>query len=168
MNPPGNRKDIESFYRQYVTMVRGCAQRIVRDEAAAEDIVQEVFLRFIKHRDRGDEERATAAYLYRMTSNLALNYVRDRKHRAQLLDRNRPYETAAEDKPIDAMTARDVLAQVTDEEAQIATYYYVEGLEQHEIAALLQMQRRTVGRRLERFRAQAQAWLFAKGQKESD
>jgi enoyl-CoA hydratase/carnithine racemase len=48
-------------------------------DGIAEDIVQMTFVRVWKHRERWTTAGKVSAYLYRVTRNLALNAVRDRK-----------------------------------------------------------------------------------------
>jgi RNA polymerase sigma-70 factor (ECF subfamily) len=47
--------------------------RTVRDEAAAEDLLQEVLLRVWKSAGQWREEGSLQAWLYRIATNLALN-----------------------------------------------------------------------------------------------
>ena len=153
----------DELYRRYLVMVRGRALRICGEIGTAEDIAQEVFLKFIEHRGRGGTEQETAAFLYRMTTNLALNRIRDAKRRRALLSQNTSFDRSGEGAPEDRIALQRVLSAVGDEEGTIAIYYYVDGMEQEEIAALLSMERRTVGRRLERFRERAKKVLATAG-----
>jgi RNA polymerase sigma-70 factor (ECF subfamily) len=152
--------DIGELFRRYVAMVRGRALRILGNPALAEDVAQEVFIRYLKRRRAGKVEENTAGMLYRIATNLALNTLRDRKRRREILEGAR-HELQPEQAqgPEDLLTLRQILARVPKEEARIASYYYVDGMEQDEIATLLDMERRTVGRRLERFRERARKYL---------
>lgn len=53
--------------------------RMVRDQALAEDLAQEVFLRVYRARHRYQPEAKFTTWLYRIATNLALNAIRDRK-----------------------------------------------------------------------------------------
>ncbi|MBZ5514043.1 MAG: sigma-70 family RNA polymerase sigma factor [Acidobacteriia bacterium] len=53
--------------------------RMVRDQALAEDLAQEVFLRVYQARHRYQPEARFTTWLYRIATNLALNALRDRK-----------------------------------------------------------------------------------------
>ncbi len=69
----------ELFRRHYVNLCR-VAVRLVRDGAAAEDIVQEVFTRLWTKRSKlPDDTQAVSPYLRRAVRNRSLNYLRDRK-----------------------------------------------------------------------------------------
>jgi RNA polymerase sigma-70 factor (ECF subfamily) len=152
---PVSEREIAEVYRRHITMVRARARRLLGSAAAAEDVAQDTFMKYLEHRKRGALEQTTATFLYCIATNLSLNRLRDERRQRELLsDQGKPDEgsTPTMDARVDVSR---ILAQVDDEEAQIAAYYYVDGLEQEEIAQLLDMQRRTVGRRLERFRERA-------------
>lgn len=59
-------------------------RRIVRDDDAAQDLLQDTFLRAHKALGKLGDGANTRAWLYRIATNLALNHVRDRarEHRA--------------------------------------------------------------------------------------
>ncbi len=69
----------ELFRRHYVELCR-VAVRLVRDEAASEDIVQEVFTHLWTKRSKlPSDTQAVGPYLRRSVRNRSLNYLRDRK-----------------------------------------------------------------------------------------
>lgn len=145
--------DFEQLYRHYVTLVRGRAQRILGNAAAAQDVAQEAFVRLIEYRARGGADRETAAFLYTVATNLALNRLRDGRRRQELLSTGFVADAPAAQSPEDRIVIRQLLAVCPEEDATIASYHYLDGLEHEEIAQLLGLERRTIGRRLERFRA---------------
>lgn len=76
------RGDAESFdvlLRRYRVPLVGFLARMVRDQALAEDLAQEVFLRVYQARHRYQPEARFTTWLYRIATNLALNAIRDRK-----------------------------------------------------------------------------------------
>lgn len=147
--------DIAAVYRRHVVMVRNRALRLLGDDAAAQEVAQEAFIKFLEHRERTGSEAEVAAFLYRMATNLALNRLRDglRQRELSALRATRGAQTRSHDAREAAL--RHVLAQVSYDEAQIAAYYYVDGLEIDEIAQLLAGERRTVGLRLIAFQDRA-------------
>ena len=72
-------RDIAAVYRRHATLVRGRARRILGSESAAEDVTQETFMKFLEFRRSRPSELDTAAYLYRMATNLALNRLRNER-----------------------------------------------------------------------------------------
>ena len=74
--------DAESFgelLRRYRTPMVGYFYRMLRDQALAEDLAQEVFLRVYKARERWKPDAKFSTWLYRIATNLALNAIRDAK-----------------------------------------------------------------------------------------
>jgi len=54
--------------------------RMARNAAAAEDLAQEVFLRVYRSRESYEPSAKFTTWLYRIATNLAVNYVRDTRH----------------------------------------------------------------------------------------
>jgi RNA polymerase sigma-70 factor (ECF subfamily) len=66
--------------------------RMVRNQAAAEDLAQEVFLRVYRSRETYAANAKFTTWLYRIATNLAVNYARDTRH-------NRPEVSTSLDEP---------------------------------------------------------------------
>ncbi len=159
-------EDVDTLYRRYIVMVRGRAGRILGNTAVAEEVAQEVFIRFLKRRRKGKDEQNPGGLLYRMATNLALNTLRDAKRRRELLQEHGSVLAGVDAlAPAECLALRQCLSRVPREEARIASYYYLDGMEQEEIADLLAMPRRTVGRRLDKFRKRARSLLEADRQR---
>ncbi|MCB9794380.1 MAG: RNA polymerase sigma factor [Alphaproteobacteria bacterium] len=60
---------------------------IVRERQEANDAVQEVFIKAMRERRLFDPEFGLRAWLFRVTTNLCYNIVRDKRRRAGILDR---------------------------------------------------------------------------------
>lgn len=61
-------------------------RRIVRDDDAAQDLLQDTFLRAHKALDGLGEGANARAWLYRIATNAALNHVRDRSRERRAMD----------------------------------------------------------------------------------
>jgi RNA polymerase sigma-70 factor, ECF subfamily len=66
--------------------------RMVRDRATAEDLAQEVFLRVYKARAQYSPSAKFTTWLFRIATNLALNSVRDNRHRQMDVSIDAPVE----------------------------------------------------------------------------
>ncbi len=75
----GDAASFEVLLRRYRLPMVNFFRRMVRDQALAEDLAQEVFLRIYKSRERYQPEARFTTWLYRIATNLALNAIRDRK-----------------------------------------------------------------------------------------
>jgi RNA polymerase sigma-70 factor (ECF subfamily) len=155
-----DRAELEALYRSYGPLVRRRARSILGDDLEAQDAVQEVFVRVIKSAADFRRQSQPSTWLYRIATNLCLNRVRDGRRRRDHLDRfgeqvHHAPPPPAPSSPDARATLRRVLAQLPEELAEIAVYYWVDEMDQAEIAEILGVSRRTVGNRLERFRAEA-------------
>ena len=123
--------------------------------------MQEVFVRVIAAMNEFRGQSQPSTWLYRITTNLCLNRIRDSRRRrdrlAEAAEHGRDPLVPAVAPPPEARSAlQTVLRQVPEDLAQVAVYYYVDDMDQAEIAALLGVSRRTIGYRLDRFREHAQ------------
>jgi RNA polymerase sigma-70 factor (ECF subfamily) len=74
----------EVFERLHDPLVRYAAG-LLRDDAAARDVVQDAFVRLWGYRDELDPAQSVRPFLFRTVRNLVLNQVRDARRRAELL-----------------------------------------------------------------------------------
>lgn len=77
--------DYSRLYRDQAAMLRRRAWRYLRDERAAEEVVQEAFLRVIQQAPQFQSEGHAIAYLSTTVTNLCLNRYRDAGRRPRLL-----------------------------------------------------------------------------------
>ncbi len=75
----------EYVWTVFSTRLRGYIRRQVRDDAAVEDILQEVFLKIHTHGATVRMEEKLAGWLYQVTRNAMMDY-----HRRRLSDRSVP------------------------------------------------------------------------------
>lgn len=68
--------DIDALVETYQGPLLRYAWRLVRNEDLAQDIVQEVFLRFFQSPPRGSEPRQISTWLFRVTHNRAVDLIR--------------------------------------------------------------------------------------------
>lgn len=73
----------EAMLARYGEALRRYLQRTLRDEAAADDLAQELFLRLWQRADQWDGRGSLRGWLFRIATNLALNYLRGERRRPQ-------------------------------------------------------------------------------------
>jgi RNA polymerase sigma-70 factor (ECF subfamily) len=78
----GDLDAFESLYREHHAEVYQWAMRIVRDVGIAEDILVDVFWRVHRGRAQFDASRSFGAWMRRITTNVALDRLRDMRSRA--------------------------------------------------------------------------------------
>lgn len=161
MNTPTQR-DVAALFRQYGPPIYRRALRLLNDPAEAEEAMQEIFIKALKHFDELADQRLILNWLYRITTNHCLNQLRGRRRRAVA------YSTFATERAGDAkaaplsMTAmRQLLSQADPKQAQAAVYVHIDGMSYSEAATRLGVSKRTVGNLIERFGAWAAGQLGA-------
>ncbi|MDR2982880.1 MAG: sigma-70 family RNA polymerase sigma factor, partial [Puniceicoccales bacterium] len=73
MNPPDT--SFSAFMRKYQDMVFTTSTRIINNDAEAEDIAQEVFLKAYAHYDSLRDNPAAPRWLRTVTTNLSINHL---------------------------------------------------------------------------------------------
>jgi len=136
---------ITALVAEYSTTLYRVAYSVTRNAAEAEDIVQETFLRVLKHQNKLDEIRDARVWLVRITWNLALDRKRRSKARPETEDiadlvRTLPSaERRADDEVISSQEHARVLAlidQLPAKERQALLLSALEELSTSEIASI--------------------------------
>jgi RNA polymerase sigma-70 factor, ECF subfamily len=162
----GEVEALGALYDRHARIVFALLVRIAGDRDAAEEILQEVFLRAWQHAHAFDDSRGTVrSWLYGIAHNLALNELRRRRRRPQLHPRpasadpdgddQEGYLAAGSDPAVDAWCAvRDAqLAHALNQlppSQRAVLLLYGEGFSQSEIAAKLGEPLGTVKSRMRR------------------
>jgi len=76
----GDDSAFEYLVQKYRRPMVGFMYRMVHNPAAAEDLAQEVFLRVYRSREGYEPSAKFTTWLYRIATNLAVNYARDTRH----------------------------------------------------------------------------------------
>jgi RNA polymerase sigma-70 factor (ECF subfamily) len=76
----GDEESFNFLVRKYHRAMIHFLFRMVRNQAVAEEMAQEVFLRVYRSRESYRAEAKFTTWLYRIATNLAVNHARDTKH----------------------------------------------------------------------------------------
>jgi RNA polymerase sigma-70 factor (ECF subfamily) len=145
----GSVDAFETLYRRSWPYAYRTAYLIVRDEAAAEDIAQEAFLRAIRSLDRFDRRRPFAPWLHRIVVNRAIDWARARAHRREVGDAPLGALQAPPREELDGELAA-ALAGLPPEQRAVVVLRYLLEYTPGEIAELLDLPRGTVNSRMRR------------------
>jgi RNA polymerase sigma-70 factor, ECF subfamily len=77
----GDELSFELLLQRYRTPLVNFLNRMVRDSGLAEDLAQEVFMRVYRARKDYEPNAKFTTWLFRIATNLALNSLRDGRHR---------------------------------------------------------------------------------------
>jgi RNA polymerase sigma-70 factor (ECF subfamily) len=161
LSQENRRMAVELVVRKYRSKLYYHALCIVRDPQEAYDAVQEVFIKAMREPRFFTPDFMMKAWLFRVTSNLCFNIVRDKKRRGGLLTVR--HDEAAPQLPPQSATDRVLETQVRDEmlaalehltpaHREILLLRYYNDLSYNEIAEVLQVKLGTVMSRLSRAR----------------
>jgi len=152
------RAAMEMVIRKYRQPLYFHARYIVKDHQEAYDLVQEVFIKAMRETRLYDEDFKIKAWLFRVTSNLCFNAVRNRKRRGVILDTMMKPEAFGADQ-LETIFAGEqrgavmaALEVLTEDHKQILLLRYYDDLSYAEIADVLQVKLGTVMSRLSRAR----------------
>lgn len=152
---------LADLYRRYGPTIYSRCRRLLRDDALAEDATQEVFLRVLRHIESAPSDQAALAWIYRISTNFCLNQIRDRSRQAEPVD-ELPDQAGEHPEPpmIDRDMALRLLERAPENLRAPAVLYYVDGLEQAQVAEVLGISRRTVINRLAEFANRARKFAL--------
>jgi RNA polymerase sigma-70 factor (ECF subfamily) len=76
----GNMAGFDYLIQKYRKPIVHFMYRMVRNQAVAEELAQEVFLRVYRSRETYRAEARFSTWLYRIATNLGVNHARDTRH----------------------------------------------------------------------------------------
>jgi len=136
---------LKALYEQYRYLVYAIAQTIVHDKSAAEDIVQETFVRIYEKAATYRPGTNLKAWIAAMARNLSYDVLRRQSKMTLMLpegiaDAAPSSETAL----VQKMELEEALRQLGEQERQIVILYVIGGLKHAEISQVLGMPPGTV------------------------
>ncbi len=149
--------NFEAFYARFAPSAHRRAHALLRRDADAWDVVQEVFRRAFEATLDFPNEAAALGWVYRTSTNLALKTLRSRKLREPGAFEEASLEEGLEPRHIEARNFTRVLAaDLSERELEVAVLHLHDGMSQDEIATVLEVSRKTIVRDLQKIRALAQ------------
>jgi RNA polymerase sigma-70 factor (ECF subfamily) len=152
----GDMDALGELYEQYKLRIFRTALAIAQDQGAAEDILQETFLRLFTHADRIYTDVPVGPWLYRVAVNLSHVWVQKRCRRVGLLEEmlerlasplhllpDRVMERREVQEKVQQAIVRLPLAHRT-----VVVLFYLENLSLREISEILEIPEGTVKSRL--------------------
>lgn len=152
----GNILALKTLYEKYKGQVYRTALAVTRDREAAEDILQDCFLKVYIHIDKLDGSLPLSPWLHRVTVNLSYNWVKKRHRWLQPLEevieqlvagpRTLP-ESALERGELQRVVQK-AIASLSFEHRVVIVLFYLDGFSLNEIAYILDCPVGTVKSRL--------------------
>ena len=109
----GDEQSFELLLRKYRTPLVNFLYRMVRNTAVAEDLAQEVFIRVYRAREQYAPSAKFTTWMFRIATNLALNSMRDNRHRQMDISMDQTIDTGEDE--IQALEVPDRAPSVEQE-----------------------------------------------------
>jgi len=159
----GDAGQFESLFRSsYVSLVR-YAKTLIKDHDTAEEIVQDLFFRLWKDKEKLNIESSLNGYLFRSVHNRCLHYIEHQKVVERHVEEMASRQTGSQESPSDILHYKELQARIArilerlpERCGKIFYMSRFEGLKYAEIAEKLSVSVKTVesnmGRALKEFR----------------
>jgi RNA polymerase sigma-70 factor (ECF subfamily) len=148
--------DVDDAYRRYGPMVLRRCRTMIREEQAAYDAMQDVFVQLLRHRHRLDD-RGMSSLLYRMATNVCLNRIRSQSRRPEDASSDLLAQIAAASSEEQRTGARALLDRLLGDEpestATMAVLHLHDGLTLEEVAEVVGLSVSGVRKRLRKLKA---------------
>jgi RNA polymerase sigma-70 factor, ECF subfamily len=154
-------EEVAEAYRRYGPLVLRRCRRILRDRAAGEDALQEVFVRLMRYGRAFQQAESKVLWLYRVADRCCFDLLARRTARSKGLPLEQLGEEAWQQSGAGALEDREVilhfLASFDDRLKQVAILHYLDEMTQEEIASATGWSRQTIFKKLALLRSRAAA-----------
>lgn len=134
----GNTNKLDELYEKYNKIIYGIAYSILKNKEDSEDIVQTIFTKIYQMDKDKLPTKNEASWLYSLTKNETLNYLRGKK---QELDLDDIYYLADEDKELNSIIDNDsynrIISKLDKQEQEIVSLKILSNMSFKEISQLL-------------------------------
>ena len=164
-----NRKAQLQLYNQYCNGMYIVAKRFLNDDADAEDVVQEAFIKAFSKLNQYKAEVTFGAWLKRIVINKSIDFLKSKKQHLLALDEVhlKVVDTEVDDKWLveDDITLNDVkkaIKELPKTYQYVVMLYLIEGYDHQEISEILNISEVASRTQLSRGKAKLQELLTLK------
>ncbi len=159
---------MQEVYDRYGRALIRKAERILGSRDDALDVVHSLFVDLV---DEPADRDLDLPYLYRAVTNRCLTLLRDEKNRTRLLAEHDvalrgPVRTRLDDRAVDLDLLAKLVARLDAVEGEILALHVFDDMTQDEIAGVVALSRKTVGKKLERIAEVARELARTSGREE--
>ncbi len=158
INAERDINNIDDLYQRYARPLLRKAERLLRNSDDAQDVVHGLFADLMNRPLTNIE----LPYLYRAVTNRCLNLLRDTKNRKRILEAHQStlsdvVPIRCDEQIIEWKWIGTLAKSLNRKCLEVFVYRYVDEMSQEEIAQVLSISRRMVGKRLAKIRAAVDA-----------
>jgi RNA polymerase sigma factor (sigma-70 family) len=110
----GDEQAFGILFYHYLPVLQAFALRFTKSSAAAEEIIQDTFLRVWLNRDKLDEVENVKAWLYKYASNECLGHLRKVLKQARAIDNLRQDQPNESNTTVDTIQLNEINHLITD------------------------------------------------------
>ena len=112
----GDELAFEQVFHRYTPKLLSFIKKITRNDSLSAELIQETFMRLWMKREQLKDIENPSAWIYRIASNLSLNYLQKQSNRKQLLYKMAPVENAASPEDlIDVKELNQIIKEAIDQ-----------------------------------------------------
>ena len=140
------------MYRRHAPLVHRRARALLGSDAAALDVVQDLFTSLYERPDQFQGKSSLPTFLYSATTHACWTRLRDGRNRLRLVQREGGalHQPSKAPDPEQLLELRQLLSRLDEPLASVLVYYFFDQMTHAEIAELVGCSRRQVGYLLER------------------
>lgn len=110
----GDKDAFRQLFHHYNKMLQPFVDRLTKSPQAAEEVLQEVFLKIWLHREKLAVAENPRAYIIRIVSNESMNYLRAQTRKDRLLEAMRPLVRDEAPSPEQSLFYRETEARLNE------------------------------------------------------
>jgi RNA polymerase sigma-70 factor (family 1) len=145
----GDELAFEKVFHRYTPRLLPFIKKITRNDSIAAELIQETFIRIWMQRAQLEEIENPSAWIYRIASNLSINYLQKLSNRKQLLTKIAAVEKAASPEELVEVKElnqiiKQAISQLPERRQEVYLLSREEGLSHQQIAERLNISVNTV------------------------
>jgi RNA polymerase sigma-70 factor (ECF subfamily) len=133
-----NQQVMSVLYDRYSAALFGVIKKVVTDEAAAEDLLQEVFLKIWRAGTQYNADKGRLfTWMMQVARNAAIDHIRSKRHRESIQTDELDVHTVVNEQvstPVDHIGLKEVVATLKPEQQEVLDLLYFGGLTQEQAA----------------------------------
>src|SRR5688500_20208187 len=120
-----SREEFGSLYQMHAPLVFRRARTLLRNEAEAREVVQDLFLSLHERPEQFSGQSTMTTWLFSATTHACLNRMRNQRNRLRLLSEHAPaVEPASKPEPEALSALRAELERMPEPLGAVAVYHY--------------------------------------------
>lgn len=152
--------EIEDLYGSFRPEMLAYCTALTKNRSAAEDLVQETYLRAMMHWDDFEDlsRSQSRAWLYKTARNLVIDQARKQAHETPAEEEQ--LMTAAFEEDLSQAAVAQLIARLPDAERTLFTMRYFEGYNARELGEIFDLPSATVRSRLASAKKRLRDWII--------